>query len=70
VRFDPSKKGSPIDIWLKGSKVQSARVVDAYSNCFVKRNNEVRQDDSQGRPPAAVPGLRLRDLGRDDEEKR
>ena len=42
VRFDPAKKGAPVDIWHGGRKVQTARVVDAYANCFVKRNNETR----------------------------
>jgi putative transposase len=69
VRFDPTKKGAPIDIWLAGRKVQSARVVDAYANCFVKRNNETRELDASTRPEAPVQGLRLRDLGRGDEDK-
>jgi putative transposase len=69
VRFDPAKRGAPIDIWLHGRKVQSARVVNAYANCFVKRNNETRTLDADVHPDAPKPGLRLRDLGRDDEEK-
>jgi putative transposase len=70
VRFDPTKKGGPVDIWLKGHKVQSARVVDAYANCFVKRNNEARKEGSGTLSTAPPAGLRLRDLGRDDTEKR
>jgi putative transposase len=69
VRFDPAKKGAPVDIWSAGRKVQSARVVDAYANCFVKRNNETRALDADTQPPAPAPGLRLRDLDRGDEEK-
>jgi putative transposase len=67
VRFDPTKKGAPVDVWLNGSKVQSARVVDAYANCFVKRNNETRELDASSRPAAPTQGLRLRDLGRDED---
>lgn len=70
VRFDPAKKGAPVDIWVGGRKAQSARVVDAYANCFVKRNNETRALDADTQPPAPAPGLRLRDLGRDDEDPR
>jgi hypothetical protein len=70
VRFDPTKRGASVDIWLAGRKVQSARVVDAYANCFVKRNNETREIDASSRPAAPVQGLRLRDLGRDDEDDR
>jgi putative transposase len=69
VRFDPAKKGAPVDIWSAGRKVQSARVVDAYANCFVKRNNVTRALDADTQPPAPAPGLRLRELDRDDEEK-
>ena len=68
VRFDPAKKGGPVDIWHAGKKVETARVVDAYANCFVKRNNETRALDADARPPAPAPGLCLRDLGKDDEE--
>ena len=49
--------------------MQSARIVDAYANCFVKRNNETRELDASTHPSAPVQGLRLRDLGRDDEDK-
>jgi hypothetical protein len=70
VRFDPTKKGAPVDVWLAGRKVQSARVVDAYANCFVKRNNETREIDASTSPSAPAQGLRLRDLGRDEEGKR
>jgi len=70
VRFDPAKKGAPVDIWHGGKKVQTARVVDAYANCFVKRNNETRALDVDTQPAAPATGLRLRDLAKDDEEKR
>jgi putative transposase len=66
VRFDPAKKGAPVDIWLDGKKVESARVVDAYANCFVKRHHRSRPEGDSP-PVAPVQGLRLRDLGRDEE---
>jgi putative transposase len=69
VRFDPAKKGGPVDVWLAGKKVERARVVDAYANCFVKRNNETQALDVASRPPAPAPGLRLSDLDDDHEEK-
>jgi putative transposase len=70
VRFDPAKQGAPVDIWLAGRKVQSARVVDAYANCFVKRNNETRALDADKSASTPAPGLRLRDLGKGDDEGR
>jgi putative transposase len=66
LRFDPSRIGKPIEIWCKGRKAEIARPVDAYANCFVKRDNEVRSslraDKAASAPP---PGLRLRDFGDD-----
>jgi putative transposase len=69
VRFDPAKKGAPVDIWHRDNKVQTARVVDAYANCFVKRNNETRALETDTRPAAPAPGLRLRDLGKVEKEE-
>jgi len=69
VRFDPAKRGAPVDIWHGGNKVQTARVVDAYANCFTKRNNETRQLETDTRPNVPAQGLRLRDFGKRDEEK-
>jgi putative transposase len=69
VRFDPSRIGKPVEIWSKGRKVALARRVDAYANCFVKRDNEVRSTlrvDSAAAPPPQ--GLRLRDFGEDQHD--
>lgn len=64
LRFDPSRVGKPVELWVKGRKVGVAKPVDAYANCFVKRDNEVRsvlRADSGAPPPPQ--GLRLRDFG-------
>jgi len=69
LRFDPSRIGKPVELWLKGRKVGLARRVDVYANCFVKRDNEVRdilRTDSSAPPPPE--GLRLRDFGGSDDE--
>jgi putative transposase len=58
LRFDPAKRGAPIDVWHGGKKIEQARVVDSYANCFVKRANDVAQ----------AQGVRLRDLGESDPE--
>jgi transposase len=55
LRFDPAKRGAPVDVWHGGKKIEQARVVDTHANCFVKRHNE------------APEGVRLRDLGNDRE---
>ena len=50
LRYDPSKPGRAIQVWLKGKKVQDAKVVDVHANCFVKREKP--------------EGLRLADLAK------
>lgn len=69
VRYDPMKKGTPVDIWHDGRKVGQARVVDAYANCFVKRNPDSKNIDADAHAPPPPQGVRMRDLG-DDEEGR
>jgi hypothetical protein len=69
LRFDPSRIGKPVEIWWNGRKTGLARRVDAYANCFVKRDNDVRSNlraDKAASPPPQ--GLRLRDFadGHDD----
>lgn len=53
LRFDPAKRGAPVDVWHGGKKIGQGRVVDTYANCFVKRAHDAPQ------------GLRLRDLDDD-----
>jgi putative transposase len=48
LRYDPSRPGRPVQVWLKGAHVQEAKVVDVHGNCFVKREKP--------------EGLRLADL--------
>lgn len=48
LRFDPSRPGRPIQVWLKGERAGDAKLVDVHANCFVKRDQP--------------KGLRLADL--------
>ncbi len=64
LRFDPSRRGRPVDVYFKGRKIEQAKRVDLYANCFVRRDHttkalcpDTRLDD----PPAGLP---LRDLKR------
>lgn len=38
LRFDPSSPGRPVKVLHKGKTVQTAKVVDTYANCFVRRD--------------------------------
>lgn len=53
LRFDPSKPGRAVQVWLKGEKIQDAKVVDVHGNCFVKREKP--------------EGLRLADLAKKED---
>ena len=73
LRHDPSAaRGAPVDVWHHGNKVHTARIVNAYANCFVKRNhgsklvepqNDVSVPSSPLAPPQPAPAaLRMSDL--------
>lgn len=42
LRHDPSRKGHPIQVWHDGKHIHDASVVDAYVNCFVRRNQQAK----------------------------
>lgn len=55
LRFDPAKRGAPVDVWHGGNKIEQARVVDTLANCSVRRHHDTPE------------GVRMREL-RDDHE--
>lgn len=73
LRYDPSAPPvRGIEVWHDDKFVSRATPLDAYANCFVRRNRPTQNIDP-ATPPAAPrsAGLALRDLRtRDDEEKR
>jgi hypothetical protein len=64
LRYDPSARGAPIDVWHCGKKIHSARVVDAYANCFVTRNQGSKIAEPEGGANIAPPALRMSDMDR------
>lgn len=75
LRHDPGAPASRgIEVWHDGRFVERARVLDAYANCFVRRNRPTQGIEVD--TPAPVPrspGLSLRDLRGhkpDDKEQR
>lgn len=68
LRFDPSRPGRPVDVYFKGRKIEQAKTVDVYANCFVRRDHTTKALHSDQRladPPAGLP---LRNLKRNEEE--
>ncbi len=68
LRFDPSAPPSRgLEVWHEGVFVHRAQALDAYANCFVRRNRPTQ--GIQADTPAAAPrsaGLALRDLHAND----
>jgi transposase InsO family protein len=62
LRYDPARRGAPVDVWHGGRKVHTARVVDAYANCFVKRNHGSKIVEPSAGTRIAPPAIRLSDL--------
>jgi transposase InsO family protein len=68
LRYDPHKLGRPIEVWHEGRKISVARRVDAYANCFVKRDHTTGAVVASDAPPAPSQALRMSDLEIPDEE--
>jgi putative transposase len=37
LRYDPTRPGRAVQVWLRGARAKDAKVVDVHGNCFVKR---------------------------------
>jgi transposase InsO family protein len=64
LRYDPTKRGAPLDVWHGGKMVHTARVVDTYANCFVKRNHGTKLVEPTTGANVVAPALRMSDLDR------
>lgn len=64
LRYDPGAPAARgIEVWHEGRLIERARPLDAYANCFVRRNRPTQgiESDTPAAPPRS-PGLALRDL--------
>lgn len=74
LRYDPARPREQrnVQVWHQGKRIELARRVDAYANCFVRRDHATKTlhpaaaDSSEAAPLSAAPsipaGLRLRDF--------
>lgn len=70
LRYDPSAaEGRPVQVWHDGRKIQDAKVVDTYANCFIKRNRPSRTLEVDAPAKAPPKGLDLRKLGKPDPQE-
>jgi transposase InsO family protein len=65
LRFDPTRPERKVEVWQVGRKVGAAKPVDAYANCFVKRDHATKSLSPSRAPEAPPEGLRLRDFDAD-----
>ena len=65
LRFDPTRPERKVEVWHVGRKVGAAKPVDAYANCFVKRDHATKSLSPSRAPEAPPEGLRLRDFDGD-----
>jgi putative transposase len=71
LRYDPSAPASRgIEVWHEGRFIERARPLDAYANCFVRRHRPTQGIETDTPAVAPPAGLALRNLRRDDEERR
>lgn len=68
LRYDPHKLGRPVEVWHQGKKVSVAKRVDAYANCFVKRDHTTKAVLPSQEPVAPSSALRMTDLRTPDDE--
>ena len=68
LRYDENAPGRPIQVWAEGKKAQTAKVVDVYANCFVKRVRPGRTLAASMEAPTPPAGLRLSELGKDGND--
>lgn len=61
LRYDPTLKGRAIQVHF-GGKQWTAKVVDAYGNCFVRRDRPSQGLSAATPADVPAPGLKLRDL--------
>jgi putative transposase len=79
LRYDPAgRRGQSLKVWHKGRFVHEAKLVNAYANCYVKRNRPSQNPqpattaptpaEAATAPPAPLPGLRLADMPANDTD--
>ena len=68
LRYDPARapQKRTVEVWHLGKRVEVARRVDAFSNCFVKRNQTREVEVIDGDANAVPEGLPMRELDDDD----
>ena len=67
IRHDPAKQGAPVDIFFEGKKIQTAKVVDVFANCRVKRDHNTKALHADMAPNLPESAIKLRDMRKEKE---
>ena len=70
IKHDPANPGGPVDIFLDGKKIQTAKVVDVYANCHIRRDHHTKALTPDMAPDLPESTLKLRDMREEKEEKK
>ena len=70
IKHDPANPGGPVDIFLDGKRIQTAKVVDVYANCRIKRDHHTKALTPDMAPDLPESTLKLRDMRKEKEEKK
>jgi transposase InsO family protein len=66
LRFDPTRRQRGIQVHHRGRLIETAKPVDAYANCFVRRHHGSKLLAADQPAPVPPPGLPLRRLDQGD----
>lgn len=65
LRYDPVRRQRGIQVHHRGRLIETAKPVDAYANCFVRRDHGTKLLTPTASPSAPPSGLPLRDFDED-----
>jgi transposase InsO family protein len=65
LRYDPARATRGVQVLFPGRQVETAKPVDAYANCFVRRDHGTKLLTSHAPASQPPPGLPLRKLDED-----
>lgn len=67
LRFNPANSDSPVNVLHLGKFIETAKPVDLYANCFVKRHRRSGVIDSDMPPTIPATSLSMRSLNKKDD---
>jgi len=70
LRFDPARAPDrrTVEVWHLGKRIELARKLDVFGNCFVKRNKTRDALDVRGAVHNVPEGIAMRDLACDEDD--